>query len=298
MDRVAGKRGVCGETAVCRVAHAGAHFGEEPSFSGARGSGTIFLSGCSSHCFFCQNQQISGEHVGREFSPPEFLWLAESVLAKGVHNLNFVTPDHFWPHISALCRELRTRGVTVPFLYNCSGYQLPELVTAVAEVMDIFLPDFKFADSALAAYCMGAADYPAVALAALKRMVAEKGFLYPWNPSGERTAERGVLVRHLVLPGQVENSLAVLELLHREFGSDLPLSVMSQYRPMPACAGKGEFACGVTAAEYDRVCARVEELGFWRVYIQELTPGTAFLPDFTQPEPFQGNAGGATAGPR
>lgn len=289
VDRTAGGRGVCGETAVCRVAHAGPHFGEEPSFSGTRGSGTIFFSGCSSRCFFCQNRQISAENVGRERSPEELLVLAEELLAKGVHNLNFVTPDHFWPHVSALCRELRGRGVTAPFLCNCSGYQLPELVPAVAEMMDVFLPDFKFADSALAGYCMGAEDYPAVALAALRAMVSAKGFLYPWDVSGERTAERGVLVRHLVLPGQVENSLAVLELLHREFGPDLPLSVMSQYRPMPACAGKGAFARGVNAEEYARVCDRVGELGFWRVYVQELTPETAFLPDFRDAEPFAGN---------
>ena len=284
---------MCGETAVCRVAHAGPHFGEEPSFSGTRGSGTFFFSGCSSHCFFCQNRQISGGlAAGRELSPSELLTLTESVLARGVHNLNFVTPDHFWPHLSALCRELRTRGVTVPFLYNCSGYQSPELVPAVAEVMDIFLPDFKFADAEIATYCMGAADYPAVALAALKQMVAEKGFLYPWDTSGTRPAERGVLVRHLVLPGQVPNSLAVLERLQREFGPDLPLSVMSQYRPMPACEGRGAFARGVNADEYARVCEQVDALGFWRVYIQELTPETAFLPDFNQPEPFDGNAEG------
>ncbi len=289
VDRTAGRKGVCGETAVCRIAHAGPHFGEEPSFSGTRGSGTIFFSGCSSHCFFCQNRQISGENSGREYPPDELPALAEEVLAQAVHNLNFVTPDHFWPHAAALCRELRLRGVEVPFLYNCSGYQLPALIPAVAELMDIFLPDFKFADAELARRCMGAADYPDIAFAALKRMVTEKGFLYPWDPSGRRTAARGVLVRHLVLPGQVENSLAVLDRLHREFGSDLPLSVMSQYRPMPACEGRGEFARGVTREEYERVCDRVGELGFWRVYMQELTPETAFLPDFRRPEPFAGN---------
>ena len=158
--------------------------------------------------------------------------------------------------------------------------------------MDIFLPDFKFADSALAGYCMGAPDYPDVAMAALRRMVAAKGLLYPWDPSGERAAERGVLVRHLVLPGQVANSLAALERLHREFGPDLPLSVMSQYRPMPACKGRGAFERSVNAEEYECVCAKIEELGFWRVYIQELTPETAFLPDFNQAEPFRGNERG------
>lgn len=293
VDRTAGETGVCGETASCRVAHVGAHFGEEPSFTGTRGSGTVFFCGCSSHCFFCQNLQISGgagaAPVGRELDAEALLAAARSLLAQGVHNLNFVTPDHFWPHIRTLCRALRKEGVTVPFLYNCSGYQLPELVPQVAEVMDIFLPDFKFADAELAEFCMGAAEYPETAQAAIRAMVAAKGFLRPFDPSGETSAEQGVLVRHLVLPGQVENSLAVLEWLRHEFGPGLPMSVMSQYRPMPACRGRGAFTRTVTREEYGRVCERVETLGFENVYIQDLSDDTEFLPDFDRDQPFAGN---------
>ena len=290
VDRVAGKKGWCGETADCRVSFAGPHFGEEPSFSGTRGSGTIFFSGCSCGCFFCQNYQISLEHQGRSVSVDDLERMAQELIDAGVHNLNFVTADHFWPHVAEICRRLRARGDRTPFLYNCSGYQCPERVGALAAWMDIFLPDFKYAESALAAECMREALYPQTALGAIRRMVAEKGFLEPWDPSGAVTARRGVLVRHLVLPGQVENSRAALRLLHAEFGPDLPLAVMSQFRPTPACLGRGAFMRQVSAAEYEQVCGLVEELGFARVYIQLECGDDDFLPDFSREKPFRGNA--------
>ncbi len=290
VDRTAGERGICGEGAVCRIAHAGPHFGEEPSFSGTRGSGTIFLSGCSCRCFFCQNHQISFRHEGDEYDPAALRKLALDLVERGVHNLNFVTPDHFWPHIQWLCRTLRADGVRIPFLYNCSGYQLPELIPGIAQAVEIFLPDFKYALPELAQECMGAPDYPEVALGALREMVRTRGFLQPWDPSGAETATRGVLVRHLVLPGQVRNSLQALELLHREFGPGLPLSVMSQYSPVPACRGRGAFARRVTAAEYADVCETVERLGFDQAYVQEPDADAQFVPDFDRDEPFAGNS--------
>lgn len=289
VDRTAGKTGVCGESAICRVAHAGPHFGEEPSFSGTRGSGTIFFSGCACRCFFCQNHQISLNHLGDALDSEALYQLARGLLGQGVHNLNFVTPDQFWPHIRDLCSRLRAEGETVPFLYNCSGYQLPERIPEVAETIDIFLPDFKFALPELATECIGASDYPEIALAALRRMVAARGFLDPWDPSGEMPAQHGVLVRHLVLPGQVENSLRVLRLLHAEFGPHLPLSVMSQYRPMPRCSERSAFARSVGREEYRQVCDLVEELGFENVYIQELDESEVFVPDFGADQPFAGN---------
>ena len=296
VDRTAVAAGVCGETAACRVAHLGPHHGEEPPISGTRGSGTVFFCGCSSHCFFCQNIQISAATgaecaEGRVLTPEALFAEVKALADRDVHNLNFVTPDHFWPHIRELCRRLREADVVLPFLWNGSGYHAPELVPQVAEWMDIFLPDFKFAAPELARFCMGDAAYPEVALASLRAMVMARGFLDPCDPEGMHTARRGVLVRHLVLPGQVENSLRVLDLLHRAFGSELPLSVMSQYRPMPACRGRGEFARGVRKDEYARVCERVEALGFQNVFIQELAAETAFLPDFRADQPFAGNRG-------
>jgi putative pyruvate formate lyase activating enzyme len=218
--------------------------------------------------------------------------LVEDILRlveQGVHNVNFVTPDHFLPHVIEVCHQLRASGVTVPFLYNCSGYMHAERVPELAEVIDIFLPDFKFAEPLLAQRCLGDPRYPKLALAALEAMVDCVGFLSPWDDSGETLATRGVLVRHLVLPGHAENSLATLDLLHERFGTDLPLSVMSQYGPTPQCVGEDEFARTVSSDEYERVCDRVMELGFEHMFIQPEFGDDNFFPDFDQEEPFAGN---------
>jgi len=204
--------------------------------------------------------------------------------------LNFVTPDHFWPHVRNLCLALREEKIQVPTLFNCSGYQKFEMIDEYSEYMDMFLPDFKFAEPELARKCMGDRRYPEIALAAIRKMVKAKGFLEPWDPSGEAPAKRGVLIRHLVLPGQPENSLKVLRLLHKEFGSEVPLSVMSQFRPVPECCKRHEFERTVKAAEYEEVLGFVEDLGFEKVYTQELKEDTSFLPDFKDPDgPFPGN---------
>lgn len=289
--RAEGRKGVCGETAQCRVASVGAHFGEEPCFSGTRGSGTVFFGGCPCQCFFCQNHQISAGHLGDLLSPDELFARALALVRRGVHNINFVTPDHFWPHIEDLCGRLRAAGVTVPFLFNGSGYHRADMIASYAGPIDIFLPDFKFADGALARECMGDVRYPEIALSALRGMVEARGFLDPWDPSGAEPARRGVLVRHLVMPGEVENSLSALRLLRREFGRLLPLAVMSQFRPVPACDVRGRLTRGVTAAEYDRVRALVDECGFEHVFIQELRHDASFFPDFRRAQPFSGNEG-------
>lgn len=289
VDRVAGQRGVCGETAVCRVAAIGPHHGEEPVLSGTRGSGTIFFTGCSCRCLFCQNWQISREHLGDEVGIEPLTARVLALVAQGVHNLNFVTPDHFWPHVRELGRRVRAAGVTIPFILNCSGYEREELVQEYADVVDIFLPDFKFTDPELAHRCMGDRRYPEHALAALEAMVAATGFLRPWDDSFQTLAEKGVLVRHLVLPGQVENSLGLLRLLHERFGPELPLSIMSQYRPMPACHAAGFLTTMVPRREYERVCALAEELGFEHAFIQPDHGDGDFAPDFREKQPFSGN---------
>ena len=296
--RQAGRRGICGETAELRYANACAHFGEESCLSGTRGSGTIFFSGCSCRCFFCQNYQISREGLGEARTPDQLFADAMALVGQGVHNLNFVTPDHFEPHVRQLCGRLREAGVTLPFVWNGSGYHLPRLVSRWAEYINIFLPDFKFAEPELARRCMDDADYPRLALESLRRMVRERGFLKPWDSDGQTVAERGVMVRHLVLPGEVGNSLKVVELLHAEFGSDLPLSVMSQFHPVPACHELGCLNRPVAADEYRRVCDRVLDLGFHQVFLQPESGDTAFLPNFSHEQPFAGNRrqpGGNTA---
>ncbi len=290
VDRIRGRMGVCGETAELRISHIGPHTGEEPSFSGTRGSGTIFFCGCSSPCFFCQNHQISTNHRGTVYSAEQFFREVKTLIESKVHNLNFVTPDHFWPHIKELCFRLREEEILIPKLFNSSGYQKEALIPEYADFMDIFLPDMKFADGALAKLCMNDENYPGIAMAAIRRMVRLKGFLDLWDPEGNQTARRGVLVRHLVLPGHVENSLKVLDLLYGEFGPGIPISVMSQFCPVPACSRMRLMTRGLLPEEYGRVLEHIDKLGFEKVYTQVLSEKTEYLPDFNDPDdPFPGH---------
>ncbi len=290
VDRTGGQLGYCRESAELRVASVCVHFGEEPCFTGTGGSGTIFFAGCACRCFFCQNHQISLGGTGQTVLIDDLSRQCEELVERGVHNLNFVTPDHFWPHVKVVCRELRRSGCDVPFIYNCSGYMTPGLVDEVADTMDIFLPDFKFALPEIARTCMRDSHYPAIALEALRRMVEHRGFLEPFDPDGRDPARSGILVRHLVLPGQVENSLKVLEVLRAEFGRMLPLSVMSQFQPVPECKARNLFTDRVDPDAYQQVCDRIVELDFQQVFVQPMFDDTDFFPDFHRPDdPFPGN---------
>jgi len=296
-DRTRGGRGVCGETDALRIAFAGVHRGEEPPISSRRGSGAFFFAGCSCHCFHCQNWQISSLPATTEtggvrwkaYTPEAFLAAARALAAKGVANFNFVTPEHVWPHISLLLSALRAEGVRLPAVWNSSGYARAELVGEYAKQIDIFLPDYKFDSPALAGRVMRDARYPALALEAIARMVEEKGFLRPFDESGKTPAKEGVMVRHLVLPGHAADSVAAVSRLHARFGSDLPLSVMSQYTPVPATAGAAPFDRRLAREEYDLVVDAVERLGFEHVFVQPMDDEDGedpFLPDFRAKNPF------------
>ncbi len=219
--------------------------------------------------------------------------MALSLLAENPHNLNFVTPDHVWPHIETLARALRARGVAIPFVFNSSGYHAPALLDRALPLMDIFLPDFKFASPSLAAEVMGDPRYPDIALAALSRIAVEKGYLYPFDPSGAAPAQTGLLVRHLVLPGHVPDTIQVLETLRREFGSTLPLSLMSQYTPNPAALSRGApWNRRLSPAEYQTALDHAQSLGFRHLFGQPLPDSASpdpFSPDFASSNPFPGN---------
>lgn len=294
-DRAHGKTGVCGETDALRIAYAGLHRGEEPPISSRRGSGAFFFAGCPCHCCHCQNWQISslpadnGAVRVRTFSDTEFLAAARSLVSRGAANLNFVTPEHVWPHVSRLLAALRAEGTALPAVWNSSGYVRAELVGDYAKQIDIFLPDCKFDSPGLARLVMGDADYPALALAAIERMVEAKGFLRPFDEMGRTPAKEGVMVRHLVLPGHAADSIAVLTRLHAHFGPGLPLSVMSQYTPVPATERMPPFDRRLAREEYDLVLDAVERLGFEHVFIQPMEDDSSrdpFLPDFRAENPF------------
>lgn len=296
VDRTAGQVGFCGEGAHMRIATIQAHRGEEPPISGNKGSGAVFFSGCSLRCRFCQNYQISQEGLGRE-------WTVQGIVDRmaalqeqaGIHNVNFVTPDHFLPHTVAVVTLLRERGICIPTVYNLSGYQRLESLTLIESVADIYLPDFKYADERLAQGLSGCADYPAVALEALFEMVRQKGFL-----RANATSTQGVLVRHLILPGQVQNSLNVLSMLFVEFGLELPISLMSQYVPVRQFPSGSPLNRQVTRSEFQEVFQHAQELGFRDLFVQypeEVAQDSRpFLPDFRTVNPFQGNVRTRTRG--
>jgi len=208
-----------------------------------------------------------------------------------VHNINFVTPDHFSPHVFKLVTLLREEGHNLPIIYNFSGYQSVEMLKAAADYASIYLPDFKYSDPSLAGRLSKCPDYPAVALEAIAEMIRQKGFLdNGLNRSG--TARRGVLVRHLILPGKVENSINALTSLFVEFGSGLPLSLMSQYHPA-IYQKDGNLNRFVSEQEFDRVYSHSIELGFEHLFVQfpDKDSGlrsqrSSFFPDFRQPDPF------------
>ena len=287
--RNAGEAGFCGCSSELRIGAMLPHFGEEPCLSGRNGSGTVFFSGCPCACFFCQNHQISQEGVGKAYGFDAFVRGLRELAAQGVHNLNFVTPEHYMPTVLAACRQLRAEGCGLPFLWNSSGYAKRESILAASELVDVFMPDFKFAIPELAQKCMGDRDYAAIALAAIDAMVDRTGFLRPWDESGEICASRGTIVRHLVLPSQLENSMAALDMLYSHFGPLLPISIMSQFMPMPECSRRGFLDRQLEPEEYRQVCAYAEKLGFTRVFVQLENGDNAFAPDFTSPSPFKGN---------
>jgi putative pyruvate formate lyase activating enzyme len=292
-----------------RLAAIEAHLGEEPPISGTNGSGTVFFTGCSLRCLFCQNRQISQEGIGRVWSVAE---VVDRLIAlrerRGIHNVNFVTPDHFFPHTVAVVTLLRERGLELPAVYNLSGYQSLESLDLIEPVADIYLPDFKYADAALARSLSRAPDYAPVALEALTAMIRQKGFLDAFpaedetragGEGGENTpslASRGVLVRHLILPGQVQNSLDALSMLFVEFGAELPLSLMSQYVPLGPFPPDSALSRPVAREEFEAVFRHAGELGFRNLFVQfpeeEASAPHPFLPDFLSDHPFPGNLRG------
>ena len=245
------------------------HHWEEPCISGTRGSGAIFFSGCTLRCAFCQNYTISAENFGKEVSKDRFAEICFELKAKGVHNLNLVTPDAYAPQVVEVLREIKPQ-LGLPIVINCGGYLSP---------MQIDLPDFKYADPALSGRLSGASDYPAVALDAIAEMVKRAG-----KPifDSEGILQKGVVVRHLLLPGYREDSFAALEILAKTLPvTDIRLSLMRQYTPdfAPPTAPKSLLR-RVTSFEYDAVLEKAVSLGFLGFSQDKSAATAAFTPDF------------------
>ncbi|MDD7701110.1 MAG: radical SAM protein [Eubacteriales bacterium] len=283
-DRAAGKTGFCRLPEGVFVARAAPHFYEEPPISGTRGSGTIFFEGCTLRCVFCQNRDISRGASRPPLTDAELLSLFGELYRAGVHNFNLVSPT---PYVRALCRVLPEvkKRYPLPVVYNTGGYERVETLRQLAGLVDIYLPDFKYADPALSAAFSGAADYPGAAASAVAEMARQTG--KPLFDS-EGMLRRGTVVRHLVLPGHRADSFAVLMRLAELFPArdEILLSLMRQYTPdfAPADAPR-ELHRRVTTFEYARVLSLCEELGFQGFSQQKGAADKGFTPDFRKTPP-------------
>jgi putative pyruvate formate lyase activating enzyme len=267
VNRLGGERGFCGAGRLARVAAVSVHHGEEPPISGTRGSGTIFFSHCNMKCLFCQNYPISqygnGKEMDTETLAGEMLRLRE----RGVHNVNFVTPTPHAPQLIEAVLRAREKGFDLPVVYNTNGYDSLETLAMLEGVVDIYLPDAKYRSAELAETASGTPDYARFNEHAVTEMVRQVGFL---SPVDDGIAARGVLVRHLVLPGKGEETEAVLLHLLERHGPELPLSLMGQYFPAWGAADAEGFDRKLTQDEYDRAIDAADRLGFRNVLIQEL----------------------------
>ena len=268
-DRAHGGTGVCGAGARLKLARAALHFWEEPPISGEGGSGTVFFSGCPLKCVYCQNHEISTGNFGLEVDEGRLSEIMLELQGQGAHNVNLVTATH-WAHLlPGAVAAARERGLDVPIVYNTSGYELEAAVAELGDVVDVWLTDFKYADAALARSLSHVEDYPGVAARALSRMVAEVERRGGELADADGLMKRGVIVRHLVLPGHVKDSMRVLDEVWRVAG-DVPISVMNQYTPNARMrAAGGELARAVTEDEYERVLDHADDLGFTRMFWQE-----------------------------
>lgn len=274
VDRTKGERGFCGMPDKLYAARASAHYWEEPVISGSFGSGAIFFSGCTLRCAFCQNYTISDEHFGRELTPQALRAAMERLIDEGVQNINLVTPTHFLPSILPALEP----KLPVPVVYNCGGYESVETLRRLEGKIDVYLPDFKYSDNALAKRLSAAPDYYETAAAAILEMYRQVG--RPVIEDEQMT--RGVLLRHLVLPGFVDNSLGVLDWIAENFRSgDILVSLMSQYVPMGKAKAMPPLDRRITETEYDAVLSYMELLGIEDCFTQDFSAATSdYTPEF------------------
>ena len=273
-NRAAGEKGFCGADDTLRVARAALHFWEEPPLSGEAGSGAVFFSGCPLRCCFCQNAVIAADQVGKEISPERLEQIFFELRDQRALNINLVTPTHYAPLIARVAMHARENGFDLPFVWNTSGYETVEALHAIAPVADVFLADFKYADSNLARKLSHATDYPAVALDALDAMVDIAGEPCFDEYHGQLRMTHGVVVRHLLLPGHVAESCVAVELLHKRYGDNVLLSLMNQYTPVMEASSAAarkypELLRAPSSEEYEQLLDFADSLGIEDYFWQE-----------------------------
>lgn len=265
-NRRTGQTGVCGVSSEIKVARAALHYWEEPCISGKRGSGAVFFSGCSLHCVFCQNREISDGKEGKVISKERLSDIFMELADKGANNINLVTPGQYIPDIVCAVNDAKSRGMKLPIIYNTSGYENVTELKLLEGIVDVYLPDFKYMDSTLSARYSRAKDYPSVAKQALSEMVRQQPDVVIDDATG--LIQKGVIVRQLLLPGHVNDAKAVLKYLYDTYHDHVYISMMSQFTPI-ALKDYPEINRTVTRREYERLVDYALEIGITNAFIQE-----------------------------
>jgi putative pyruvate formate lyase activating enzyme len=286
-NRFSDKLGWCKTGANFPVSSIVLHHGEEPPVSGEEGICNIFFTNCNLQCVFCQNHQISDNRVKRHHPGMSLDKIASTVTAildKGISRVGFVSPSHVIPQVKAIIRAVESQGYKPAWVYNSNGYDKVETLKTLEGMIDVWLPDFKYSDPSLSAAYSDAIDYPEMAKAAIKEMVRQKGPVLHLSDHG--TVESGIIIRHLVLPGHIENSLNVLRIIAEDISPRIHISLMSQYYPTHKVVCHPTLGRTVTRAEYDTISVEMARLGLLNGWVQELDSAEHYRPDFERPEPF------------
>ncbi len=289
INRLQGETGFCNSGALPIVSSYCAHHGEEPALSGTRGSGTIFFGNCNLRCVFCQNYQISQDAAGQkanEVSPERLADIMLALQAQGCHNINLVSPGHFVPQIVSALALAAPRGLTLPLVYNSNAYDSLETLRELEGIVDIFLPDLKYASNEHAVKYSHAPDYPSHARRAIREMFRQTGELIT---DDDEIAERGVIVRHLILPHDIAGTGESLRWLASEVSPDVTVSLMSQYHPTHHARDYPEICRHITAQEHAAAMQALEDAGLENGWVQEPEATENYLPDFARDgHPFEG----------
>lgn len=299
VDRSSGQRGICGETEEIRAARASLHMWEEPCISGENGSGTVFFSGCSLHCIFCQNYQIANGGKGEKLTIEQLAEVFLRLQDKGANNINLVTATHYVPQVVQALEKAQRDGLHLPVVYNSSGYEEVDTVKRLEGYVDIYLPDFKYVDNQLSRQYSNAPDYFHKAKDAVKEMVRQTGEMQftdeatkresldiaeyqRRSEAGERLImTRGVIVRHLLLPGCLEDSKRVIKYLLQEYGDKIFISIMNQYTPLPHMKKHPTLNRKVTEEEYEELLEYAIASGIENGFLQEGDVAMeSFIPEF------------------
>ena len=280
-DRKNGKTGICRETEELRAARAALHMWEEPCISGREGSGTVFFTGCNLRCVYCQNFALSRSQTGKKITEERLAELFLKLQEMKANNINLVTPAHFLPQIRKSLKLAKRQGLHIPVVYNSSGYECVESLKELEGLADVYLPDFKYWSGEIAGRYSGAEDYPDIAMAAIEEMVRQRG-KPEFDSRGIMT--EGVIVRHLLLPGQVSEAKRIVRYLYETYGDRIYMSLMNQYTPLDSLDASKfpELNRRVTRKEYGKLVDYAIALGVEQAFIQEgETARESFIPSFT-----------------